>query len=278
MLVFATKELWWICERGAQSDKTEKLNPNDLNAIQQKRTLDRFSLKSWRKIIRDYTKRFSTYPQDKLPAVAGVASLYSQHLLSRYLAGLWECDFFSELLWCSDRCDISRPLIERAPSWSWVSVDGAINHRWCEVNSELSLSLLSCEVTPVSTSSPYGAVIPGRCSLQVEGCLARVSWGDRRTYIYADIHHLETDPSRKRKFSDTLDQENAFRKVGRTQADAAHEEHIEDVFVLPITSDPVRGLLLQHVRGDTYRRVGLVQRLWDVSILVVSNVQRITII
>jgi hypothetical protein len=54
-----------------------------------------------------------------------------------------------------------------------------------------------------------------------------------------------------------------YRRIGRTQADALENNTLKDVWALPITTDPIRGLLLAHVAGGVYRGVGLVLRLWD---------------
>ncbi|KAF2186267.1 HET-domain-containing protein [Zopfia rhizophila CBS 207.26] len=89
---------------------------------------------SWDEIVRFYSERKLTYSSDKLPAISGIASLFSTMLRGdRYLAGLWESRLLEGLCWhiCSfDNIPRSRLDNYRAPSWSWASIDGEIllNH------------------------------------------------------------------------------------------------------------------------------------------------------
>ncbi|KAF2758856.1 HET-domain-containing protein [Pseudovirgaria hyperparasitica] len=83
----------------------------------------------WAVIVRDYTRRSLTFPSDKLPALVGAAQAFQRRLRSPrngYYAGLWEDNLHKDLLW---RPKFSIPLTlvpNRAPSWSWASVDGPV--------------------------------------------------------------------------------------------------------------------------------------------------------
>ncbi|KAF2026724.1 HET-domain-containing protein, partial [Setomelanomma holmii] len=127
--VFGTRELWWTCEDAVSFDTLPTKRFDHVPAIQRKRGDDRFALDYWRSIVHDYTRRFLTWPNDKLPAIAGVAQIYAGFFNCSYLAGLCQYSLHSELMWCSNRSDITRPLAHRAPSWSWASVDGEIHHK-----------------------------------------------------------------------------------------------------------------------------------------------------
>ncbi|KAH8724540.1 heterokaryon incompatibility protein-domain-containing protein [Phaeosphaeriaceae sp. PMI808] len=244
MLVFGTRELWWTCETAVSFDTFPTQRIVNVPTVQRKSGEDRFSLNYWRSIVRDYTRRFLTYPNDKLPAIAGVASLYSEFFKSRYLAGLWEFSFLSELMWCSQRSDITRPPVRRAPTWSWASVDGEITHDWCLMAQDADAStVIGCHIAPTSKSSPFGSVNPLQCALRIECKLIKAYWGSDGKYVYSA--------------------KDGWERVGRTIADALEENLQIDVWVLPITKTPIRGLLLVSVGGDVYRRVGLVTRMWD---------------
>ena len=54
---------------------------------------------AWMTLVEEYTKKQLTYPKDRLPALAGLAKLYSQSLNEVYLAGLWENDLIYQMLW-----------------------------------------------------------------------------------------------------------------------------------------------------------------------------------
>ncbi|ETS87765.1 hypothetical protein PFICI_01593 [Pestalotiopsis fici W106-1] len=87
-------------------------------------------LDGWATAIAEYTKRRLTVSGDKLPALAGVARVYGeQQKLGGYIAGLWEEQFPKHLLWQADHSGgIEHRRVEpyRAPTWSWVSIDGPV--------------------------------------------------------------------------------------------------------------------------------------------------------
>jgi hypothetical protein len=80
----------------------------------------------WRELVRSYSVRRLTQIDDKLPALSGIAELFKKKSGDHYAAGLWRNSLPFDLLW---RCDQSGDLKDRktrSPSWSWISVDGAI--------------------------------------------------------------------------------------------------------------------------------------------------------
>lgn len=81
---------------------------------------------SWDFLVEEYSKRRTTREEDKLPALAGLAARYAQVTERTYLAGLWQEDLPSSLLWeprehqeTANRC---------APSWSWASFNGRVSN------------------------------------------------------------------------------------------------------------------------------------------------------
>jgi len=91
----------------------------------------------WYRTVEDFCARNLTVEMDKLPALAGLAQREHEFRHSRYLAGLWQDDLPSALLWRSSRFTLregiegipaSRPTGYRAPSWSWASVNGSISY------------------------------------------------------------------------------------------------------------------------------------------------------
>lgn len=107
--------------------------------------------KWWTETIRHYTGRQLTKPEDKLPALSGLAQIYHKATGDEYLAGLWKASLPHNLCWyhCSGRyygvdsektvgtCrrpdspkDSSSPWASRAPTWSWASLD-ALHHAQC---------------------------------------------------------------------------------------------------------------------------------------------------
>ena len=88
----------------------------------------------WGDIVEQYTSCDLTYSKDRPAAIVGVAQDFCSRfrecgMAITYLAGLWDYHILYDLLWYIDapqslRCP--RPQDYRAPSWSWLSVDGKI--------------------------------------------------------------------------------------------------------------------------------------------------------
>jgi hypothetical protein len=78
----------------------------------------------WKDLIQNYSGRQLTVAQDRLPAIAGVASFFKDKgpRDNSYLAGLWEASFVQDLAWmCARKRTRYDPL--GGPSWSWASVN-----------------------------------------------------------------------------------------------------------------------------------------------------------
>lgn len=89
----------------------------------------------WKSIVEHYTMCNLTYPTDKMAALSSVAAVFSQSFGGFYIAGLgasksdgvpWLVD---QLAWKVSGKNNKPPRRESefcGPSWSWVSVDGAV--------------------------------------------------------------------------------------------------------------------------------------------------------
>lgn len=98
-------------------------------------------LQHWYMMLRDFSTRQLTDPGDIFASTSALAQLVARHLHSdrhRYLAGIWEMDMVRGLLWRA-RYQVNRPAVlkrpamsqgsvQRAPSWSWAAVQGALDH------------------------------------------------------------------------------------------------------------------------------------------------------
>ncbi|QDS72193.1 hypothetical protein FKW77_005018 [Venturia effusa] len=84
---------------------------------------------AWYKMVRGYSKRSLSFSEDKLPAFSGLASVFRQPELGRYLAGIWESHLPGALPWTSAHqltTDVLSDRAYRAPSWSWASSEGKL--------------------------------------------------------------------------------------------------------------------------------------------------------
>ncbi|PVH73820.1 HET-domain-containing protein [Cadophora sp. DSE1049] len=83
--------------------------------------------KQWIPLVEIYTRSALTFSKDKLVAISGMAREISGDMKCEYLAGLWRQDLEHQLLW---KVITPHPATKkedmRGPSWSWASVDGAV--------------------------------------------------------------------------------------------------------------------------------------------------------
>jgi hypothetical protein len=98
----------------------------------------------WFELMEDYMSRFLSHGADKLPALSGLAQSFQPRLpASQYLAGLWSEQLPYSLLWRTTVPDSQlwttvgnksrrnpKPSPDyRAPSWSFLSLDGPISYQ-----------------------------------------------------------------------------------------------------------------------------------------------------
>lgn len=92
----------------------------------------------WLNSVVNYSERELTYPEDKLPAVGGLARyVRAEGLESRYLAGHWVDKWFAEgLTWYRDKRDVvpTPEGVYIAPSWSWASIIGRVKFTYTLTN------------------------------------------------------------------------------------------------------------------------------------------------
>ncbi len=83
----------------------------------------------WYRMVESYSSRDITNPEDRLPAVAGLAKAVASVTGERhYMAGLWENGVLEGLLWHRKdaKTTLRVPASYIAPSWSWASVQGTV--------------------------------------------------------------------------------------------------------------------------------------------------------
>jgi hypothetical protein len=88
------------------------------------------NVRQWDHLVQIYSKRLLSFRKDKLVAISGLARMFAPLYKSDYVAGLWVKDLVRLMAWIvytkaasvTEHVEIS----DRAPSWSWASVDGEI--------------------------------------------------------------------------------------------------------------------------------------------------------
>lgn len=183
--------LFWEClEIKASEYEPDGLHSLHFEAFPDSLSLDRAIRKGaskdlkaefWFGVIDEFSRKHFTKPDDKLPAISGIAHLMSVCSQDNCVAGNWETNLIKELAWRVDEhITASKSIV--APTWSWASVYGAVRFfeealmpdDWNVAN----VDILSSSTKPM-TIDPFGAVSEAR--LTVGGNLAilrpsRTTW------------------------------------------------------------------------------------------------------
>jgi hypothetical protein len=130
----------------------------------------------WYWFVGEFSTRNLTIPEDKLPALSGIANSLISMTGKDYIAGLWRHDLCHGLAWTASRkTDYTHTRLKSsAPSWSWASITGSINF-WTFLNADdFVLDVLDISVTPISKHNPMGRLTNG--ILKARGHLRSGRW------------------------------------------------------------------------------------------------------
>jgi hypothetical protein len=234
----------------------------------------------WYSSIYTYCRRDLTEPMDKLAALAGYANMLQPILRCRYMFGLWGNDLIRGLSWETDRPwvvstksgSITRDP-NRAPSWSWASINGLIRNptsppqvKMFQDPSMWRLGVLSYKNVPQSLDPIRDKlVIPDNFELTVRGFLKKV-WhipifirNDQQGFLLFEnptAFHVENPVEFQDKdVKNEFERKHIARGLWDTYDDFEKKTYwTRQVCALALL--PTRGLLLAHQGGKHYRRVG----------------------
>ena len=169
-------------------------------------------LKRWYELTALYSIRDLFEPRDNFATLSGVAYRFQKALGCRYLAGLWESDMICGLLWKSRRIlsgnhskaalrkpvgvrgDDKGNIIVRAPSWSWLALQGPI---WPATGKSDDRKLRDPSTFRSRPADQNGEIwspddwhpgivmdLPLPCRLEVLGCLREVRCSSKSVSEY----------------------------------------------------------------------------------------------
>lgn len=263
VLHFTSQQLIWECgelfacetyPRGMPA-YFDNLTPRRYMSLSRHRSIHPSEVRpAWGHIIRYYSRCFLTKPEDKLVALSGIAKDFQSRVLSdKYLAGLWEADLHPGLLWHIDSANrsnfpSSRPAIYRAPTWSWLSIDGPVSYASGDFFFLYHLGLIDAEVS-LKGEDPNGEVKAGsirlRELLRPVSLPRRIGAGLNSRRIVVDGEDMLFDDSIE-YIEDVLDespQEDGLFLLIRSYS-GVRAKHLE-------------GLVLEEIEEqNTYRRLG----------------------
>jgi hypothetical protein len=227
----------------------------------------------WLVIRGEYTRRKLSCAEDKLVAIAALASELAG-VYGKYLAGLWEQDLFMDLQWRRPDSELEssstshdswhirrlpRPTQYRAPSWSWASIDGEVTDAFEDegdsIADRLDFRIDSCSVEPIIRGYDFGGI--RSASLVVAGRLHSFIWrpsddamADRCDGFLA--MEVENELYPEQQFGDAM--------VDALEPELVSGARVECLAMCVVERVPkrpgVEGLMLLPVDGNTYKRVG----------------------
>ncbi|KAI9736769.1 MAG: hypothetical protein M1834_000973 [Cirrosporium novae-zelandiae] len=181
ILHYTEEQIHWECQevtlsengvtvhRNARLKSNSSLGRNTLSAVDSHTGSLYWD---WYEMLSDYTRRGLTNPEDKLPALSGLAYNFSVQTRDRYVAGLWKAHLTDGLLWQAARSDnayLSRPEKYRAPSWSWASLDGCISYFNLATRNILIPTYRDAQVDVFPSGlDPYGKLKQGSLTLTTQ--------------------------------------------------------------------------------------------------------------
>ncbi|TRX87970.1 hypothetical protein FHL15_011143 [Xylaria flabelliformis] len=82
------------------------------------------SKRIWNRLVRDYTNRKISMPEDRIHAISGIIYELERKWADECIFGVWKSRLLEDICWTSTGNQTTRS--HHAPSWSWMSVDGRI--------------------------------------------------------------------------------------------------------------------------------------------------------
>ncbi|KAI1088055.1 HET-domain-containing protein [Rostrohypoxylon terebratum] len=132
----------------------------------------------WWNLLKEFCDRSVTSRLDTLPALSALAGTYSDcYPGQRYLAGLWESDLESGLLWIHKALEPADTYLQQrkveyvAPSWSWACGPHAISWLSARLGSPNHFTRefqLRAAETITMESNPFGRVYGGHLLLHAK--------------------------------------------------------------------------------------------------------------
>ena len=166
------------------------------------------ALAYWQVVVEAYSLGQLTFASDKMIALSGLASIMTEFLHGRYLAGIWEQNLLHQLVWYVRGPGASvgdTPRTEyRCPSWSWMSVDAPIHLRgnyplFDDAKLASGTRVIDAQVQLENDANSFGRLQSGY--LQLQGALrafrsVRPAWrsGVEWTGEWADSNTVTVSP------------------------------------------------------------------------------------
>lgn len=161
---YSSTELQWMCKTHTTCEGGHRDRPQHHSSVHSIASRSR-AYAFWQETVTEFSQRHLTYAEDKLPALAGVASKIVEATGDEYLAGLWKGNLAWDLCWERHMWEIVpwRATEKwRAPSFSWASVEGNVYYHPDTSSGRggtCHVEIINANCTPKTRSNPFGEVI-----------------------------------------------------------------------------------------------------------------------
>jgi hypothetical protein len=131
----------------------------------------------WLRILSSYSKAQLSNPEDKEAAFSGILRMLEGVFDDTYIAGLWRKGLPGQLLW--QTTELAKTSTQyRAPSWSWLSIDGAVSahlslgveEKDCDTFFEIACAKLEDIEIIRAGESALSPIISGFIRLRAKSC------------------------------------------------------------------------------------------------------------
>ncbi|OAQ70969.1 heterokaryon incompatibility protein [Pochonia chlamydosporia 170] len=259
LLIFSDYELLWQCKevslRGVTGNGLDYVQPledlpwavfdSDGDSYFGNQDFDRLYL--WKTVVRQYTDRKLTDPNDRLPAITGITTELQTLWNDVNIYGLWRRWFVSLLAWYKPNSEREKKRhLKRAPSWSWASLDGVIYFEGPLIKEDAQVKLLT-----ISSAELTGRILT----------YDEVSKDEKKLDTISEWSDLKDPISELRKMK-SADAEAEYLLLGTAKSKQYGEIGI--------------GLVVVNVGGGMYRRIGLAKFL-DMSVWAESRPRDVTL-
>jgi hypothetical protein len=197
LIAFTGAEIQWTCQKSKVCEcqrKSYTPQPLFLLPVKEAEMKNEYGYaKAWSKIVEPYSDRNLTFPDDRLPALSGLAKKFWEVTNFTYIAGLWQETIWYDLMWQYDTVTSSTQMVDISashipvattyigPSFSWVSAPGAVNYRLARHSYPGTrvrhMSILSCSYD-TNGRDVFGKAVDARMNIRgtiVEAYLRRTS-------------------------------------------------------------------------------------------------------
>jgi hypothetical protein len=231
-------------------------------------------LDQWDGILKIYTHRTLTLGTDRLPAISGIAAQFGRVLCDEYRAGLWKSDMESQLLWTHapryPQKDLQpRPLDYQGPSWSWAAINGPIQLTSGGIikgDDYVDVEIVDCKIKlHVATANfsvydpSFGAVQSASLQLRGRLGLAKCMYGEETSDGKAAGSNGVIQVSLVKR-DDTGPEGKMDAQVHLDALEVEFADKIKGsmpVFLIKITGPITKGLILRHIEGSKFSRLGV---------------------